>query len=298
VFRKCRKWFYLLFLLGAINCVYGEDENLVIFWQTVSPNGRYALAWTKSGSIDIDDMPRPTEADGAVKNWLIDLDSKKRMVELKGGAYWHLPAGGHPNHFDMETVWSDDSSSLLVIYDSRWNTDLVFVVSPKLSEANEIGVPMQKSYEQILRRDGGNQYNKHTEDYAIMFASPWFVKRDQFEIIAYAAIPKATEGDFSYALIFGVNARSIALEKATASDVETAESSDRQLNRAYRSLSGLLKPREREALIQEERKWINQRDATADPKAKEALVRARVEELIKRRDNLIEELSAAQGKGK
>jgi uncharacterized protein len=63
-------------------------------------------------------------------------------------------------------------------------------------------------------------------------------------------------------------------------------------------LSGLLKPRKREALIQEERKWINQRDATADTKAKEALVRARVEELIKRRDNLIEELSAAQGKGK
>jgi hypothetical protein len=255
------------------------------------------LAWTKSGSIDIDDMSSPTEADGAVKNWLIDLDSKKLMVELKGGAYWRLPTGGHPNHFDMETVWSDDSSRLLVIYDSRWNTDLVFVVSPKLSEAYEIGAPMQKSYEQILRRDGGNQYNKHTEDYAIMFANPWFVKRDQFEIIAYAGIPKATEGDFSYALIFGFNARSIALEKATASDVETAESSDRQLNRAYRSLSGLLKPREREALIQEERKWINQRDATADPKAKEALVRARVEELIKRRDNLIEELSAAQGKG-
>jgi hypothetical protein len=64
------------------------------------------------------------------------------MVQLPEGHFWHLYGGGGPNHFSMETVWSENSRSMLAIYDSRWSTDTVFVLKKssrqeKSSEAGE-----------------------------------------------------------------------------------------------------------------------------------------------------------------
>jgi hypothetical protein len=48
------------------------------------------------------------------------------------------------------------------------------------------------------------------------------------------------------------------------------------------------------ALVQEERAWIIQRDATNGTEAKEKLVKARIADLSQRRDNRVEELDSAQ----
>jgi hypothetical protein len=46
--------------------------------------------------------------------------------------------------------------------------------------------------------------------------------------------------------------------------------------------------------VQEERTWITEREAAKGAQAKEQLVRARIEELTKRRDDRVEQLDAAQ----
>jgi hypothetical protein len=285
----------LLVALAVASSANAEDQKVIVFWRTVSPNGKYALAWTKTGSIAPDDMPPPDE-EGDVQNWLMELDSRKLMLVLPHAAYWVLPNGNRPNHFDMDTVWSDDSSSLLVVIDSRWTTYHVFLVNPRQRQARDLTEPMERTVDRILRREGGNTYRKQAERYAVTFSSPWFVSRDRFDIFAYAAIPKAAEGDFSYSLTFSLNSggNGISLERASVSEPEVGESSDRQLNREYRSLIGLLRPAEREALVQEERAWIIQRDATNGTEAKEKLVKARIADLSQRRDNRVEELDSAQ----
>ena len=85
----------LLFLLVAplaeismVNLAQAADEKVFIFWDTVSPNGKYALAWTKAGSVEPDLMPYPDDPKGGVKDWLLEVASRKPTVLLPDAAYW------------------------------------------------------------------------------------------------------------------------------------------------------------------------------------------------------------------
>jgi uncharacterized protein YecT (DUF1311 family) len=75
------------------------------------------------------------------------------------------------------------------------------------------------------------------------------------------------------------------------------ESSDRQLNRTYRSLIPILDPAERETLRKEERAWIAQRDSVEGSEAKEKLVQDRIGELSRRQESRIDELEKEQENG-
>ena len=74
---------------------------------------------------------------------------------------------------------------------------------------------------------------------------------------------------------------------------DSQESADRKLNRAYRSLIGLLTSDERKALVEEERAWISQRDAAKSTQAKNDLVAARIEALSDRYEAKTDALRAA-----
>jgi len=284
---------WLLVAFGIASSTQAEEQRRFVFWDTVSPNGKYALAWTKTGSVALDDMPSPYSDDHSVQNWLIELDSRKLALLLPDARYWHLE-GYRPNHFSMDTVWSNDSSSLLVVVESKWATEQFIIVDTISLRARGLAESMRKAFIQLLRRDGGALFKKRAEQYNFTFSAPWFVGRNRFDVNANASIPKATEGEFNYYLTFDCNSNQVTLEKSSVSGPDASESSDRELNQVYRSLIGLLKPAERQALVEEERTWIAERDSAKRSQAKEKLVRARIEELTKRRDDRVDELSAAE----
>jgi uncharacterized protein YecT (DUF1311 family) len=284
-------WVLVVFRIAS--STEAEEQNRFVFWDTVSPNGKYALAWTKTGSVALDDMPSPDSDNDSVQNWLMDLDSRKLTILLPDARYWVLD-GSRPNHFSMDTVWSDDSSSLLLMVESKWATEQFIIVDTKNLRARGLAKSMRRAFIQVLRRDGGALFKRHAEQYMFTFSAPWFVGRNRFNVYANASIPKATEGDFNYYLTFDCDSNQVTLEKSSVCGPETSESGDRELNHVYRSLIGLLKPAERQALVQEERTWIAERDSAKGSQAKEELVRKRIEELAKRRDDRVNELNAAQ----
>jgi hypothetical protein len=271
-----------------------EDRKTTIYWDTVSPNGKYALAWTKSGAIDKDDMPYPDDKDGGVQNWLIELDSRKLVLLIPNAYYWTLPDGTRPNHYSMETVWSDDSLNLAIVLNSRWETEEIFLVNSTSTQVKEITEKVLNAFRQVLRREGGSGYNRHATGYVYAFDSPWFLSGNRFEIRASADIPKTEDDYFTYAMTFSLSSASPTFEKASVSDPK-GEPSDRQLNRIYRSLIPILQPAEREALIKEERAWIVQRDATKGSEAKEKVVQDRIQELSNRAARKVTELDGQQG---
>lgn len=281
-----------LWLVGMANAE--EDRKTTIYWDTVSPNGKYALAWTKSGAIDKDDMPYPDDKDGGVQNWLIELGSRKLVLLIPNTYYWTLPDGSRPNHYSMETVWSDDSLNLAIVLNSRWETEEIFLVNSKSTQVKEITDKVLSAFRQVLRREGG--YNRHATGYVYAFDSPWFLSGNRFEIRASADIPKTEDDYFTYVMSFGLGSGSVTFEKAALSD-STGEPGDRQLNRIYRSLMPILEPAEREALVKEERAWILQRDATEGSGAKEKVVQDRIGELSDRVARKVTELNTQQGGG-
>jgi hypothetical protein len=83
-----------------------------VLWNTISPDGKYAMAWSTTGSVALDDLPLPDETnDNPVSNHVIEVVSGKIVLTLPGGHYWEGYGAAHPNHFSLETVWSEDSRS-------------------------------------------------------------------------------------------------------------------------------------------------------------------------------------------
>ena len=157
--------------------------------------------------------------------------------------------------------------------------------------------PVLSAFKQVLQRKGDSDYKKREENYALSFGNPWFVASEKFEIVASAVIPRSSEGDYLvYKLTFSFSGSALSLEKVTVLET-SAESSDRQLNRIYRSLIPILDPTERETLRKEERAWIAQRDSAEGSEAKEKIVQDRSDELSLRQERRIGELEKEQGNG-
>jgi Lysozyme inhibitor LprI len=269
----------------------GETKSL-IFWDTVSPDGKYALGWSTTGSMDPDEIDRE---ESGIKNGLVDVASKKMLLVLPGASYWDLqPNGGHPNHYSMSTVWSDDNASLLAIYDSRYATDQVYLVDVKTMRVKELIDDLHGAFYQAVREKAASYYRKHGKDYAIDFLNPWFVGHDRFEVSGSTFVSKFDEDSVAFALTvqFAPAGRLSTIKSENLGD-DYEESDDRKLNRAYRSLIGLLTSDERKALVEEERAWIGQRDAAKSLQAKNDLVAARIGALSDRYEAKIDALRAA-----
>lgn len=278
-----------------------KDKDVFTLWRTVSPNGNYVLAWTKPGSVPLGNMPFPDDVNSVVQDWLMDLASRKLVLLLPEAGYWELPGEHFPYHCNLETGWSADGSRLLVLIDSRWSTDYAFLVETKERRARNGIKSMRHGFDQLLRRSGGAAYREQPENYDMMFNDPWITARDPIEVLGSAGAFSSKTSElpsFLYYLTFSVESGSFSLQKSAKNNHVFEEPIDRQLNRAYRTLTALLPVPEREALVQEERIWINRRDATKGSEAKGDLTNARIDELTRRYENRISELEAEEHKPK
>jgi hypothetical protein len=277
------------FLCVGIASAVAEESKLYVFWDTVSPDGKYAMAWSTTGKVTLNDLPPPSETDeNPVANYVIEVASRKVVLQLPESHYWHLNGGGHPNHFSLETVWSENSRSMLAIFDSRWSTDAVFLVDISVPRAVRIENPLEASFKRTLKSTRGKEYTKYKDSLEITFGSPWFVAPGRFYVSANATIPKQEYPDFTFDLYFQIENgwTSVTLVKFGPSSDE--ESADRSLNRTYRKLHGLLSADDQKSLIEEERAWLIERDAIESEQKKEAFIEARTQELQTRAENIVE----------
>jgi hypothetical protein len=274
--------------LGIVSAA-AEESRLYVFWDTVSPDSKYAIAWSTTGEATLDHLPPPYETDkNPVANYVIEVASRKILAQLPDSHYWHLYGGGHPNHFSLETVWSENSRSMLGIYNSRWSTDAVLLVDVSVPRAVRIENQLAASFRQTLKSTRGSEYTKYKDSLEITFASPWFVAPGRFYVTANASIPKQESPSFDLGLYFQIEhgGTSVSLVKFEPSSGE--ESADRSLNRLYRKLHGLLSAADQKSLLEEERAWLIKRDAIKSEQQKEAFILARTQELRGRFENIVE----------
>ena len=287
-----------LFLFALLPWAKADESKLFIFWNTVSPDGKYGLGWSTSGSLDGDDLAEEMyQDDPKLKNGLVDVASRKMLVLLPGAKYWDLPPDGmHPNHYSMSTVWSDDSASLLATYDSRYGTDQVYLLDVRTMRIKRLIDDLQSAFYQTVRDKAASYYRKYKKEYSIEFSDPWFVGRDRFEVTGTTFVSKFDDASVEFVLTFQFTpAGKLSPTKSEKWDPYAQESDDRQLNRAFRSLIGLLTSDERKALVEEERAWIAQRDAAKSEEAKNDLVTARIKTLNDRLDAKVDALRTADG---
>jgi hypothetical protein len=286
--------FRRLALIGVFVCVaiasaVAKESKLYVLWDTVSPDGKYAIAWATTGEARLDELPPPSDTvNNPVANYVIEVASRKIVVPLAGGHYWNLYGGGHPNHFSLETVWSENSRSMLAIYNSRWSTDAVFLVDVLVPRAVRIENQLERLFKQTLKSARGSEYAKYKGSLEFTFGSPWFVAPGRFYVTANASVPKQENPDLDFGLYFRTanGGKTVNLVKFEPSSGE--ESVERSLNRTYRKLHGLLSAADQEALVEEERAWLIERDAITSEQQKEAFISARTQELQNRIESIVE----------
>jgi hypothetical protein len=285
---------FRLALAAGLLCVgvasaLAEQSKLFVFWDTVSPDGKYAIAWSTTGKVTPDDLPLPSEpGENPVANYVVEVASRKIVVQLPEGHYWDLHGAGRPNHYSMETVWSENSRSMLAIYDSRWSTDAVFLVDLSVPRAVRIEKQLEASFKRTLQSTRGSQYTQYEDRLAITFGSPWFVASDRFLVSAYAEIPKQESPDFNLDLYFQIENGGTSVTLANSGPSSGQEPADRALNRIYRKLHGLLSADDQKSLVEEERAWLIKRDAIKTGPQKEAFIEARTQDLQSRVEKIIE----------
>jgi hypothetical protein len=286
----------VLLLFAPLHWSKADETKLFIFWETVSPDGKYALGWSTNGPLDADSLADDMyNGNSNLKNGLVDVASRKMLLVLLGAEYWDLPPNGtHPNHYSMSTVWSDDSASLLAIYDSRYGSDQVYLLDVRMMRVKGLISDLKSAFYQAVRDKAASYYRKYGKEYSIAFLNPWFTGHDRFEVSGSTFVSKFDDSTVAFALTLQfMPAGKLSSIKSEKLGDDLGESDDRQLNRAYRSLIGLLTSDERKALVEEERAWIVQRDNAKSVQAKKDLVAARIEALNNRRSAKVDALLAA-----
>ena len=264
----------LLTTLAIPVSVRAEDHQFHILWSTVSPDGKYAIAWATSNP---EAAPDPEDEPNPVSNWLVEIATSKKIADLPGLHFWWSTHEAL-DHYFLDTVWSDDSRYLLILLNQHFSlhdtTIMVQLADIAAGEATDLTDPIDDAIKKLNKN-----YNSS------YFVNPWFVAADRFLLVGDTG-----KREYDFYFQFAKAGQTLKLAKAVPTDTES-ESSDRYLNREYRKLRGLLSADEQKALVEEERAWLVKRDAIKSAKEKEAFMTERGNELQERAYKIVDQKS-------
>jgi hypothetical protein len=256
-----------------------DEPKLHVLWDTVSPDGRYALAWTTTEPEDhLYPDQDPTYDSIPVTTWLIEIPTSKTLAQLPNLHFWDLKSK-HPDHYWLDTTWSEDSRYVLVLVQqhfSRHNTTVTVLLGDTFAHtALDLTEHISDAIKEKVTKTYDGSY----------FLNPWFVGTDRFLLSGDAG-----KHDYDFYFQFDKSGKSLALEK-TLPPKSTGENPDRQLNRAYRKLHGLLSADDQKTLVEDQRAWLTKRDAIKSAAKKDEFVNARSTELENRATQIIAQKS-------
>jgi hypothetical protein len=268
----------LLLAFFAISLsAFADEPKLHVLWDTVSPDGNYALGWISTGSDDgTSAYGDPIDESTPVTTWLIEIPTPKTLAQLPDLHFWDRKST-HPDHYWLDTVWSETSRYLLVLVQqhfSRHNTTVQVLLGDTIAHtALDLTEPIGDAIKTKVTKTYDGSY----------FLNPWFSGNDHFLLYGDAG-----QHDYEFSFQFDKGGKSLALEKALPAKSST-ESADRELNRVYRKLHGLLSADDQKTLVEDQRAWLTKRDAIGSLAKKNAFINARSTELENRAAAIIAE---------
>lgn len=271
------------------------DDRVKRFPETISPDGSYAIAW---GDADLDKSVKEIPfADGKfdeemyekdLHNYLISVPDTRVIADIPEFSYFRGPSW-HANRRDLYVAWSPDSQQAFAILDGRFGYEDVAWIDISTRKVTLVAKPLAEAFRRALEKSAGAVYRKNRDSYAIRFANPVLSAPGLLTVFAGAEVPKSDDPPpLAYQLVFKVSVKdgkpTFSLSRAKeieATDAKPAEQEDR-LNLAYQSLRKKLDAAGREALKQEELRWLKQREAITDEGSQERFVEHRIDELTAR----------------
>jgi len=273
------------------------DDRVKRFPETISPNGSYAIAW---GDAELDEsvkeVPFDDERfdedvhDGDVHNYLISVPDTRVIADIPEFSYFRGP-NWHANRRSLHVAWSPDSQHAFAIFDGRFGYESVAWIDVSTRKITSVAKPLDEAFERVLEKSAGATYRKNRGGYMTRFTNPVLSTPGVLTVFAAAEVPKSVDVPvFEYQLVFKVSVKdgkpTFTLSRAEAieaTDTKPMEQEER-LNFAYQRLRKKLDAAGREALKQEELRWLKQREEITDEGSITRFVEHRIDELSARSD--------------
>ena len=265
----------LLAFLAIPFSVFAEDQKFHILWDTVSPDGKYAIAWTASEELKY--LPDPTDDPNPISNWVIEIATSNKLFELPDLHFSQLKSE-HLDHYYLDSAWSANSRYLLVVLNQHFS---LHTTSLNVLLADVASRKALNCVDSITRKISAKFKNYDGPEFQI----PRFPAADLF-----CLEDNLGEQPYDFYFHFANGGEVLKLEKALPSG-PSGESMDTMLNRDYRKLYGLLPSDQQTALVAEERDWLVRRDAIKSVKKKDDFISARCAELEQRAQKIIDQKS-------
>ena len=283
--------------LLAANLTYAETaqhrwiesgaDKAVIARHSKSPDGRHALAWVAAaepGAIDwslLESDPDSFYEKYELRElWVVDLTNGKKLCSL-GSSVGYVRPGSHRT---LNVAWGPLEGGrrfAVVAYDWKWGTDALIGLDIGADNCREtqVGQIVDRSVNALIKKG-----KAHAENYDIRYSVaglPEHGLKTGFANASTVRIPFTAkirerdepvgEGVVALNLARRANRPSATVSKVVIgslgedpfSDDTRLAKADRELNALYRDLLMRLAPADQEALQNEERAWIEQREKQA-----------------------------------
>jgi len=264
------------------------SEKVVIARDSMSSDGRNALAWTVDSSQPVDwsllekDPNHFYEEFDVKEIWVVNIPDKKKVGTVADQGGYVRPG----SHRTLSIAWGPIENGrrfALAAYEWKWGTDtlLLLDVGADDSRSIQIGPVLDKAIEAQIKRAKPRERGPFDSTY-LLTGLPELGKRTGFSDPTAVCLPfvtkdrkqdaSVTEGILRLKLIrAGENptAKVVKLTPGPLPDDPFSESArlakaDRELNAIYSALLKRLDTSAREKLRTDQRAWLEQRDRQAD----------------------------------
>ena len=264
------------------------SEKAVIVRDSMSADGRNALAWTVDSTEPVDwsllekDVDKFYEQYEVKEIWIVNLSDNKKVGAIgdKGG---YVRPGSHRT---LSVAWGPIENGRrfgLAAYQWKWGTDtlLLLDVGADDSRSAQIGDVLDKAIESQIKKSKPKQRGPFDSTY-LLTGLPELGKKTGFADENTVGLPFTTkdrkqdatvsEGILTLMLARAAGGPTAIVAKITPGPLpdntfsESAKlaKADRELNATYSVLLKRLAPPVREKLRVEQRAWLESRDNKAD----------------------------------
>jgi hypothetical protein len=264
------------------------SEKVVIARDSMSADGRNALAWTVDSSEPVDwsllekDPNHFYEQYDVKEIWIVNIPDKKKVGSVADQGGYVRPG----SHRTLSIAWGPIDNGrrfALAAYEWKWGTDtlLLLDVGADDSRSTQIGPVLDKAIEAQIKRVKPREHGPFDSTY-LLTGLPELGKRTGFSGPTTVGLPFVTKGRKQDAPVTkgtlrlkliragkSPAAKVVKLTPGPLPDDPFSESArlakaDRELNAIYSALLKRLDTSAREKLRTEQRAWLEQRDRQAD----------------------------------
>lgn len=285
---------------ATVSC--GKD-TVVLFGDTRSSDGRYALGWTirpaakdakpvdwarlkEEGLTFLDRYPWEDTENGKATYSIID-----GIVDLSLRSFKELPVAWafyttSTHGWNIEVAWLDSEHAIILV-NRRFYTEDVFLVRPA-SDPLEVRRLLPQMNEQVdklmqtkraltsdwcISYDLGEMVTMKKSDAEVMERMPCKIENGVMYMRFWAGFPKGSfedlEGHLLVSLKDGKSLRAISGDPADQPFVGKLGEADKSLNQVYAQLRKLLSDGEFRKLQADQKEWISQRNEESRREADE-----------------------------